>query len=35
MGKMWNGCIWFRIGTSGDEHSNESLGFIKGGKFPD
>jgi len=36
-GKVWNGCIWLRIGTTGRlcEHSNEPLGSIKGGEFLD
>jgi hypothetical protein len=31
---VWNGFIWLRIGTGGG-HGNETLGFIKGGKFLD
>jgi hypothetical protein len=35
-GKVWNRCIWLRIGTSGGscEHSNEPTGFMWGvGEF--
>jgi hypothetical protein len=34
-GNMWNGCIWFRIGTSGGllEHGNEPSGSVTGGEF--
>jgi hypothetical protein len=32
-GKVWMGCIWLRIVTSGrpSEHRNEPLGSMKGG----
>jgi hypothetical protein len=34
-GKVWTGCIWLRIGTSGRRHGNKPSGFIKGGEFLD
>jgi hypothetical protein len=37
-GKVWTGCIWLMIGTTGggsSEYSNEPLGCIKCGEFLD
>jgi hypothetical protein len=36
-GKVWIGCIWLRIGTSGGacEYRNEPSGFIKEGNLLD
>jgi hypothetical protein len=34
-GKMWTGCIWLRIGTSGGMfgYGNEPSSYMKGGEF--
>jgi hypothetical protein len=34
-GKVWAGCMWLRIGTSGglSERDNEPSSSIKGGEF--